>query len=64
MRWFWRLRREWRQREQDARQEVDTSRRELEKSRKRTSALEEWREHNHFAVLIKDSLQLKNGEGR
>ena len=63
MRWFWRLSREWRQREEKARQEAERSRRNLEETRIQAAPLKGYRDVNHFAIIIRDSLQLKNGSG-
>lgn len=62
MRWFWRLRKEWRHHAEEASEEVETSRQNLMETRRDIVApLHHWQEQNHFATLIKESLQLKNG---
>lgn len=61
MRWFWKLRRQWRHGEEDARAEVEQSRQNLIETRKEVvNPLRHWQDQNHFATLIKDSLQLKS----
>lgn len=62
MRWFWRLRKEWSKGEQDAAAEAEKSRQNLESVRREVIApLRTWQDQNHFATIIRDSLQLKNG---
>jgi hypothetical protein len=63
MKWLWRLHREWKNRAEAAEAEVERSQKELERTRKQViTPLAKWRDHNHFAQLIHDSLI--NGEGR
>jgi len=57
MKWLWHLHREWAKRAQEARDEVEKSRANLERSREQVvTPLSEWRKQNHFAQLIHDSL--------
>jgi len=57
MKWLWHLHRDWNKRARQAREEVERSRRNLERSREQVvTPLTEWRKNNHFAALIRDSL--------
>lgn len=56
MKWLWLLHREWKRQADEAQEEVDRSRKNLERTRKQAVTLAEWREQNHFARLIHDSL--------
>ena len=61
MKWLWHLHRDWKRRAEEAKAEAEQSRRELERARRQvTRPLAQWREQNHFAQLIQDSL-LKGG---
>lgn len=64
MKWVWHLHREWGKRARKAREELEQSRRELERTRKQVVVpLAEWRQRNHFAQLIHESL-LDGRDGR
>ncbi len=57
MKWLWLLHKDWKERARKAREEVEFSRRELERTRVQVvTPLAEWRQQNHFARLIHDSL--------
>ena len=63
MKWLWRLHREWKKRAEEAEAEAQRSREELERTRKQVvTPLAQWRQQNHFASLIRDSLV--KGEGK
>ncbi len=61
MKWLWHLHRDWSERARKARAEVERSRAELEETRRRAVPIARWRESNHFAQLISDSLNGGNG---
>ncbi len=63
MKWLWHLHREWSLRAMRARDEVERSRAGLEETRRKAVPLVRWRESNHFAQLISDSLS-NGGNGR
>lgn len=63
MKWLWHLHKEWDKRVKDAHAEVEQSRRDLEEDRIRGLRLAQWREQNHFAELIRDTL-LAGKEGK
>lgn len=63
MKWLWHLHREWSVRAKCARDEVEQSRADLEETRRKVVPIARWRESNHFAQLISDSLS-NGGNGR
>lgn len=56
MKWLWLLHREWTRRAEEAQEEVDRSEKNLRRTREQAVTLAQWREQNHFARLIHDSL--------
>lgn len=57
MKWLWLLHRKWKAQAEDAQEEVERSRKNLERTRAQVvTPMSEWRKQNHFAQLIHDSL--------